>query len=166
MFLRLRGGNLTISRSPVVTRDGQNLLMVPNKLKFRSARVDPIHFTNALTVPKIPDFDCLHEFNASGSFIVRVADFFCVDPTNSPPGPGSFSASPEQNQLLVHYSRRYPMHLCSPPPALQCLHASMSASPTSSIPPGTPPPSSITKAASSLASSPPPPSSSISPRTR
>jgi hypothetical protein len=58
-LLRSRGDNFAISRSLIC-------------------------FTNALTVPKIPDLDCLHEFNACRSFIVRVADFFCADPTNFP----------------------------------------------------------------------------------
>jgi hypothetical protein len=94
VLLRLRVDNMAISRSPVVTRDGQNVLMFPRECKFRSARADPICFTNALTVLKIPNLDCLHEFNARQSFIVKVADFFCADPTNCPPGPGFFSASP------------------------------------------------------------------------
>jgi hypothetical protein len=114
-LLRLHGDDLAISRSSVVIRDGQNVLMFPRERKSRSARVDPIRFTNAITVPKIPDLDCLHEFNARRLFSVREADFFCTDPTNFPPGPGSFSASPEQNQLPVPYSRRSPMRLHCPP---------------------------------------------------
>jgi hypothetical protein len=84
VLLRLRGDNLVILRSPVVIRDDHNVLMFPHERKFRSARADPIRFANALMVPKTPDLDCLHEFNACRSFIVRVADFFCADPTNCP----------------------------------------------------------------------------------
>jgi hypothetical protein len=97
VLLRLRGDDLAILRSPVVTRDGQNVLMFPRERKFRSARTNPIRFTNAPTVAKLPDLNCLHEFNARQLFSVRGADFFCADPTNFSPGPGSFSASPEQN---------------------------------------------------------------------
>jgi hypothetical protein len=129
VLLPLRGNDLAILRSPVVTRDGQNVLMFPRERKFRYARADPIRFTNALIVPKMPGLDCLHEFNARQLFSVRGADFFCADPTNFPPGPGSFSASPEQNQLPVPYSRRSPMHLHYPPPASQYPHAFTSASP-------------------------------------
>jgi hypothetical protein len=84
VLLRLRGDNLAISRFPVVTRDGQNVLMFPHERKFRSTRADSIHFPNAPAGPKIPDLDCLHDFNARQSFIVRVVDFFCADPTNFP----------------------------------------------------------------------------------
>jgi hypothetical protein len=76
MLLRLRWDNLAISRSPVVTRDGQNGLVFARERKLRSVRACPIRFTNAVTVPKISDSDCLHEFNARRSFIVRVADLF------------------------------------------------------------------------------------------
>jgi hypothetical protein len=84
VLLRLRGNNLAISRSPVVISDGQNVLMFPHEDKFRSAQADSICFTNALTAPKIPDLDYLHEFNTHRSFIVRVVDFFCADPMNCP----------------------------------------------------------------------------------
>jgi hypothetical protein len=99
VLLQLLGDNLAISRSPVVTTDGQNVLMFPRKRKFRSARADPIRFTNALTVPKMPDLDCLHEFNARQSFNVRVADCLCADLTKFPSGPGSFSASPRAKSI-------------------------------------------------------------------
>jgi hypothetical protein len=65
VLLRLRGDNPAISRSPVVTRDGPKVLVFQRECKFRSARGDPIRFTNTLTVPKILDLDRRHEFNAA-----------------------------------------------------------------------------------------------------